>query len=83
MVNKVILVGRVSRGADLCSTPQGTPVARLSLATDRTWIDAEGITHRETEWHNVVIWGRLAETSHEHLTKGQLIYVEGRLQTRG
>ena len=83
MVNKVTLIGRVSRDADLCFTPQGTPVASLSLATDRTWIDAEGITHTETEWHNVSIWGQLAETSQEHLTRGRLIYVEGWLHTRG
>ena len=83
MVNTVILVGWVSRDADLCCTAQGTPVASLSLATDRTWIDAEGITHKETECHNVIIWGKLAEISQEHLTKGRLIYVEGRLHTRG
>jgi single-strand DNA-binding protein len=83
MVNKVILIGRVSRDADLCFISQERPVASLCLATDRTWIDAEGTTHKETEWHNVIIWGKLAETSQAHLTKGRLIYVEGRLHTRG
>ena len=82
MVNKVILVGRLGRDAELRFTPQGTPVASLSLATDRTWTDTEGNTHKETEWHNVIIWGKFAETSQEHLTKGRLIYVEGRLHTR-
>jgi single-strand DNA-binding protein len=82
VVNKVILVGRLGRDAELRFTSQGTPVANLSLATDRSWNDAEGATHKETEWHNVIIWGKLAETSQEHLTKGRLIYVEGRLHTR-
>ncbi len=82
MVNKVILVGRLGRDAELRFTPQGTPVASVSLATDRSWTDTEGTTHKETEWHNVTIWGKFAETSQEHLTKGRLIYVEGRLHTR-
>ncbi len=82
MVNKVILIGRLGRDAELRFTPQGTPVASLSLATERTWQDQEGTNHKETEWHNVILWGRLAETSHEHLTKGRLIYIEGRLHTR-
>jgi single-strand DNA-binding protein len=82
VVNKVILVGRLGRDAELRFTPQGTPVANVSLATDRTWTDAEGATHKETEWHTVIIWGKLAESSQEHLTKGRLIYVEGRLHTR-
>ena len=63
-------------------TPQGSAVTTLSLATSRTWRDAGGAQHKDTEWHAVVAWNKLAEVCNQHLAKGRLVYVEGRRQTR-
>jgi single-strand DNA-binding protein len=82
MVNKVILVGNLGRDPEVRSTPSGQPVATFSLATNRKWKDQSGNRQEETEWHNVVCWGRQAEVAGQYLTKGKQIYVEGRLQTR-
>lgn len=82
MVNKVILVGNLGRDPEVRSTPSGQPVATFSLATNRKWKDQSGNRQEETEWHNVVCWGRQAEIAGQYLTKGKQIYVEGRLQTR-
>lgn len=82
MVNKVILVGNLGRDPELRSTPSGQPVATFSLATSRKWRDKEGNRQEQTEWHQIVCWGRQAEVAGEYLTKGKQIYVEGRLQTR-
>ena len=82
MVNKVILVGNLGRDPEVRSTPSGKPVATFSLATNRKWKDQSGNRQEETEWHNVVCWGRQAEIAGQYLTKGKQIYVEGRLQTR-
>ncbi len=81
-VNKVILVGRLGRDPEVKYTPQGTPVAKFSLATDEQWTDKSGEKQRRTEWHNLVAWNKLAEICQKYLTKGKLIYVEGRLQTQ-
>jgi len=64
-------------------TPNGKPVTSFSVATSRSWVNAEGERREDTEWFNVVAWGNLAEICKQHLTKGQQVYVEGRLQTRG
>ena len=82
MVNKVILVGNLGRDPEVRSTPSGQPVATFSLATNRKWKDQSGNRQEETEWHNVVCWGRQAEIAGQYLTKGKQIYVEGRIQTR-
>lgn len=82
MVNKVILVGNLGRDPEVRSTPSGQPVATFSLATNRKWKDQSGTRQEETEWHNVVCWGRQAEIAGQYLTKGKQVYVEGRLQTR-
>jgi len=82
MVNKVILVGNLGRDPEVRSTPSGQPVATFSLATNRKWKDQSGNRQEETEWHNIVCWGRQAEIAGQYLTKGKQIYVEGRLQTR-
>jgi single-strand DNA-binding protein len=82
MINKVILVGNLGRDPEIRSTPSGRPVANFSLATNRRWRDQEGNRRDETEWHNIVCWGRQAEIAGQYLTKGKQIYVEGRLQTR-
>ncbi len=81
MVNKVILVGRLGRDPELRYTGSGTPVANFSLATDERW-GSGGKTQKKTEWHNVVVWSKLAEICNQYLTKGRLVFIEGRLQTR-
>jgi single-strand DNA-binding protein len=81
-VNKVILVGNLGRDAELRYTPGGAAVATLNLATTEVWNDKNQQRQEKTEWHRVVLWGKLAESLQEYLTKGKQIYVEGRLQTR-
>lgn len=81
-VNRVILVGNLGRDAEMRFTSGGTPVCTVGVATSEKFKDREGNKKEETEWHNVVIWGKTAEALHEYLTKGKQIYVEGRLQTR-
>lgn len=80
-VNKVILVGRLTRDPEIRTTPGGQSVASLSLATNSFWTK-DGQKQEKTEFHNVVLWGRLAEVAGQYLTKGQECFVEGRLQTR-
>jgi single-strand DNA-binding protein len=63
-------------------TPSGKPVTTFSVATSRTWSTADGEKREETEWFNVVAWSSLAEICKQYLTKGQQVYIEGRLQTR-
>jgi len=82
-LNKVMIIGHVGRDPEMRYTPSGRPVTSFSVATSRTWTSAEGERHEETEWFNVVAWGNLAEICKNHLSKGQQVYVEGRLQTRG
>jgi single-strand DNA-binding protein len=81
-VNKVIIVGRLGADPELKSVGNGGNVARLSIATSENWVDKEGQKQERTEWHRVVVWGKLAEICGKHLAKGRQVYVEGRLQTR-
>ena len=81
-VNKVILVGKLGRDAELRYTPGGAAVATLNLATTEVWNDKQQQRQEKTEWHRIVLWGKQAESLQEYLTKGKQIYVEGRLQTR-
>jgi len=81
-VNKVILVGRLGKDPEVKYTASGTAVAKFSLATDYVSKDSAGEQQRRTEWHNIVAWSRLAEVCGEYLTKGKLIYIEGRIQSR-
>lgn len=82
MVNKVILVGNLGRDPEVRSTPSGQPVASFTLATNRRWRDKSGNRQEETEWHNIVVWGKQAEIAGQYLKKGKQIFLEGRLQTR-
>ena len=82
-LNKVMIIGRVGRDPEMKFTPGGEAVANFSVATSRSWLDQSTNERREvTEWHNIVAWRRLAETCKEFLTKGRLVYIEGRLETR-
>ena len=82
-VNKVILIGRLGKDHELKYTASGTPFCRFSMATDNVWNDkTSGERQEKTEWHSIVVWDRLAEICNQYLTKGQLVYIEGSLQTR-
>ena len=81
-VNKVILVGHIGNKPEGRYTPSGTSTASFSLATNETWIDSENEKQERTEWHNIIAWNKLADFATEYLQKGQLIYIEGRLQSR-
>lgn len=81
-LNKVMLIGNLTRDPELRYTPQGTAVCTLGLATNRTWVTDNGEKREETEWHRIVAWNKLAELCSQLLFKGRRVYVEGRLQTR-
>jgi single-strand DNA-binding protein len=81
-VNKVILIGNLGKDPEVKYTPQGTAVAKLTVATNERYKDKEGQWQDRTEWHNVVLWQRLAEIAGEYLKKGSKVYIEGKLQTR-
>ena len=81
-LNKVMIIGNLGRDPEMRYTPSGRPVTTFSVATSRTWNTAEGEKRVETEWFNVVAWSSLAEICKQYLTKGQQVYIEGRLQTR-
>ncbi|MCX6019240.1 MAG: single-stranded DNA-binding protein [Chloroflexi bacterium] len=82
-LNKVMIIGQLGREPELRYTPGGKAVASFAVETKRDWTSPDGLRHEEAEWFNVVTWGPLAEICRQHLTRGQQIYVEGRLQTRG
>ena len=81
-VNKVILVGNLGANPEIRYTQGGQAVANLRLATTERWTDKNGQKQEQTEWHNVVVWGRTAEVAGQYLTKGRQVYVEGRIRTR-
>jgi single-strand DNA-binding protein len=81
-VNKVILVGNLTRDPELRHTSNKKAVCVIGLATNRNWTDENGEKHEEPEYHRLVAWDKLAETCHQYLRKGRKIYAEGRLQTR-
>ena len=81
-VNKVIIVGNLGQDPEARFTPQGTAVTNLSIATNESWKNQEGQTQDRTEWHRVVMYGKMAETASEYMRKGSMVYVEGRLRTK-
>ncbi len=81
-VNKVILVGRLGQNPEVRYTPAGAAVANFSVATSESWNDKSGQKQEKTEWHRIVVWGKVAELCNQYLTKGRQVYIEGRLQTR-
>lgn len=81
-VNKAILVGRLGRDPETRYTSGGQAVANFTLATDETFKDRSGERQKRTEWHRIVLWGKLAEITQQYLKKGMLVYIEGRIQTR-
>ena len=82
-INKVILVGNLGQDPEIRYMPNGNAVANISVATSETWKDKQtGESKDKTEWHKVVIFGKLAEIAGEYLKKGSQVYIEGQLQTR-
>jgi len=81
-INKVIIVGRLGNDPEIKTIGQGQTVARMNVATSESWTGKDGQKQERTEWHRIVVWGKLAEICGKHLSKGRQVYVEGRLQTR-
>ena len=82
MVNKAILIGNLGRDPEMRYTSTGTPVCNFSVATNEVYQDRSGQRQKRTEWHNIVVWSKLAEICNQYLTKGKQVYIEGRIQTR-
>lgn len=82
-LNKVLLIGRITKNPEVNNTAQGSVVAKINIATNRTWKDQKtGQSTTETEYHNIVAWRKIAEVIGNYCKKGDLIYIEGRLATR-
>jgi single-strand DNA-binding protein len=81
-LNRATLIGRLTRDPELRSTPNGRSVASFSVATSRAWTDQNGQKQKESEFHNVVMWSKLADIAGQYLRKGAKVYIEGRLKTR-
>jgi single-strand DNA-binding protein len=81
-VNKVILIGRLGQDPEVRYTPSGQAVANFTMATSENWTGKDGQKQERTEWHRIVVWGRLAELCKDYLRKGRQVYIDGKLQTR-
>ncbi len=81
-VNKVIIVGRLGANPEVRKVSSGQSVAHFNVATSENWVDNQGQKQERTEWHRIVVWGKLADICGQHLSKGRQVYVEGRLTTR-
>ncbi|MDY0276210.1 MAG: single-stranded DNA-binding protein [Desulfomicrobium sp.] len=81
-LNKVLLIGRLGQDPEMRYVPSGQPVANFSIATDESYTSKDGQRVERTEWHRIVVWGKQAEFCGNYLSKGRLVYIEGRLETR-
>jgi single-strand DNA-binding protein len=81
-LNKVFIIGRLTQDVEMKYLPSGTPVATINVATNRVYRDKDGQQREETQYHRVIAWSKLAELCKQFLTKGRLVYVEGRLSYR-
>lgn len=81
-LNKVFLIGNLTRDPELKNLPSGTAVVSFGMATNRVWKDKQGEKQEEAQFHNIVVFGRQAEIVNQYLTKGSLALIEGRIQTR-
>ena len=81
-LNKVQLIGNVTRDPEVKTTPNGQKVATFAIATNRKWKDAAGVVQDEAEYHNIVLWRNIAELAEQYVTKGKKLYVSGYLKTR-
>lgn len=81
-LNKVLLIGNLTRDPEMRYTPQGNAVTTFGLATNRSWETSSGESKEDTEFHNIVVWNKLAEICSEYLKVGSKVYIEGRLSNR-
>ena len=81
-LNKVMLIGRLGQDPEIRYTQSGSAVANATIATNDYWTDKQGGKQERTEWHSLVLWGKLADLAQSYLKKGSQVYVEGRMQTR-
>lgn len=81
-LNRAMIIGNMTRDPEMRTTPGGQSVANFGIATNRYWTDASGNKQSAVEYHNIVVWGKLAEICTQYLKKGRRVYMEGRLQTR-
>ncbi len=81
-LNRATILGRVTRDPEVRSTTSGQSVTTLSVATNRAWTDSAGTKQEKSEFHNCVLWGKLADIAGQYVTKGRRIYLEGRIETR-
>jgi len=81
-LNRATILGRLTRDPEVKTTPTGKSVANIGVATGRVWFDAAGAKQEKTEFHNCVLWGKLADIAGQYLAKGRRVYIEGRLETR-
>ncbi len=82
MVNKAIIIGNLGKDPEVRFTPSGRAVAKFSVATTEKWNDQQGQKQEKTEWHNIVVWGKQAETCGQYLSKGRQVFIEGRITNR-
>ncbi len=81
-LNKVMLIGNITKDPEAKTLPSGQSLSNFSIATNRTWKDKDGSKKEQAEFHNIIAWGKLAEICNQYLKKGSKVYIEGRLQTR-
>ena len=81
-VNKAILVGNLGKDPEVRFTPSGRAVAKFTLATTDSWMDQESGRQERTDWHNIVVWGKQAESCGQYLAKGRQVYIEGAIRSR-
>ena len=81
-LNRATVLGRLTRDPEARTTPTGRSVANITIATGRVWTDQSGVKQEKTEFHNCVLWGKLADIAGQYLAKGRRVYAEGRLETR-
>lgn len=81
-LNKAQVIGRITQELEVKQTPNGQSLCSFSVATNRNWTDSSGMKQEQVEFHNIVLWGKLAEIAGQYLGKGRKLFIEGRLQTR-
>ncbi len=81
-LNRAMIIGNLTRDPEVRTTANGTSVCSLGVATNRTWTDPAGTKQEDVEFHNIVVWGKLADICGQYLGKGRKVYIEGRLKTR-
>jgi single-strand DNA-binding protein len=81
-LNKAMIIGNLGKDPEIRATPSGQSVATFSVATSEKFKNKSGELEERTEWHNIVLWGKLAEIAGQYLTKGKSVFIEGRIQTR-